>query len=340
MLAYIYTLSDPRTNEIRYIGKTNNLHQRMKEHIKMWGCDKQRCKLDNWKLGLKNNNLCPIFEVLDEVLVEELDYWEKYWISQMKTWGFKLLNMTEGGDGLINPSEETRRKIGEKSKGRIPSEETRTKISKSNYNKGSILIVYNDQGEYINEYPNSYRAGEALGINYKDISKIINGKMYFIHKFTFFKKAQEKEIPELLQHRINHKYTYDVVLSFNDLGVIINKYKNISEAARCLNINFRNIHAVLNKHRDKAAGLFWIYEFEYDKNPTIINVIISNYKEKRLIAGGKPVFIFDINTNDVKKFNKLKEAASFLNIKSPQIIHTIKRKKIYKHYRISYENKF
>jgi hypothetical protein len=45
--------------------------------------------------------------------------------------GGPLVNLTDGGDGQAGwePSEETRRKIGEKSKGRIPGAEARAKMS-------------------------------------------------------------------------------------------------------------------------------------------------------------------------------------------------------------------
>lgn len=52
--------------------------------------------------------------------------------------------MTEGGDGLQNPSEEVRRKIGLKSKGRVPSEETRKKLSLASYNSGKKVICYDN----------------------------------------------------------------------------------------------------------------------------------------------------------------------------------------------------
>ena len=34
MMTFIYTLSDPITNEIRYVGKTKNPSDRLKGHIK------------------------------------------------------------------------------------------------------------------------------------------------------------------------------------------------------------------------------------------------------------------------------------------------------------------
>lgn len=33
MTTFIYTLSDPRTNEIRYIGKANNISKRLFSHL-------------------------------------------------------------------------------------------------------------------------------------------------------------------------------------------------------------------------------------------------------------------------------------------------------------------
>jgi hypothetical protein len=50
-----------------------------------------------------------------------------------------LVNLTSGGDGLINPSQETREKIGQSSKGRIISESTRKKLKANWINKYSLL---------------------------------------------------------------------------------------------------------------------------------------------------------------------------------------------------------
>jgi hypothetical protein len=46
-----------------------------------------------------------------------------------------LINMTDGGDGLHNPSTETRIKLGNSNRGKPRSEEVRNKISKSNLGK-------------------------------------------------------------------------------------------------------------------------------------------------------------------------------------------------------------
>lgn len=91
---YIYGLKDPRTGEIRYVGKTVNPSSRFSFH--MAGNDVNRHK-QNWLTGLKREGVKPemvILEVTDE------DRWEgreKYWIAKGRKDGWPLTNIAEGG---------------------------------------------------------------------------------------------------------------------------------------------------------------------------------------------------------------------------------------------------
>lgn len=110
---YIYTLSDPITNEIRYVGKTDYPGRRYKHHL--------NSRLNNtykeqWIFGLKKKGLIPKFEILDIVEKSEWVYWEQYWICQIKQWGFRLTNIGIGGEGG-NCTPETRKKISDSKKG-------------------------------------------------------------------------------------------------------------------------------------------------------------------------------------------------------------------------------
>ncbi len=97
MTTYIYTLEHPITNEIKYVGKTNSPKRRLHHH---WTVGhKSNNKTGNWLKSLKKLKLKPIMEIIDETI----DNWqqlEMYWISQFKTWGFKLTNHTDGGEGV------------------------------------------------------------------------------------------------------------------------------------------------------------------------------------------------------------------------------------------------
>jgi hypothetical protein len=97
MLTYIYTLSDPRTNQVRYVGKTVNPKQRKHNHSNI-ARDKNTHKR-NWINQLKKEGIKPVFEIIDEV-TEDWKFWERYWIQQFKIWGFSLTNTTLGGEGL------------------------------------------------------------------------------------------------------------------------------------------------------------------------------------------------------------------------------------------------
>lgn len=93
----IYVLIDPRTNEVRYVGKANNVSQRYRAHLNR--ARKHQTHKRNWLEQLKREGFKPIMEVIDVVPIDSWQYWEIYWISQMKQWGFKLVNYTNGGDG-------------------------------------------------------------------------------------------------------------------------------------------------------------------------------------------------------------------------------------------------
>lgn len=92
---FIYTLIDPRTDEIKYVGKTNNLKTRLSKHVNR----KLNTKVSCWIRSLLKEDLLPVMEVLDEVPDSEWQFWEQHWIWLCLSWGFNLKNGTYGGDG-------------------------------------------------------------------------------------------------------------------------------------------------------------------------------------------------------------------------------------------------
>jgi len=92
---YIYTLSDSDTKEIRYVGKTINPSQRERAHFNNLKGINLRV---NWIKSLKTLQKKPLLEVVDIVSPDDWEFWEKYWISQFKQWGFRLVNTTDGGE--------------------------------------------------------------------------------------------------------------------------------------------------------------------------------------------------------------------------------------------------
>lgn len=93
---YIYGLSDPITNEIRYIGKTVNMKNRYKKHV--YQSKYLKTKIGNWIKKLISINLKPNILLIEECEENNWIEREKYWIKKYKEDGYNLLNIHEGGN--------------------------------------------------------------------------------------------------------------------------------------------------------------------------------------------------------------------------------------------------
>lgn len=117
----IYTLSDPATNEIRYVGyTTQTLYRRLRGHIhhaKAYG----RGKVRLWILEVLAAKELPIISLLE---AGEGDGWaeaERRWIKHYRDLlGDRLVNQATGGEGVPGYcfSAEARRRISEKNSGK------------------------------------------------------------------------------------------------------------------------------------------------------------------------------------------------------------------------------
>ena len=101
MKTFIYALIDPITTHIKYIGKSDNPKNRFLRHIN--DTHKNRSHKNSWLKYLLSMNLHPELFILDEIPKTEWQFWEQHYISLYKSYGYKLTNMTIGGEsGNIN----------------------------------------------------------------------------------------------------------------------------------------------------------------------------------------------------------------------------------------------
>jgi group I intron endonuclease len=98
-MAYIYALLDPKTNECKYVGVTENPKRRSQGHYSY--ANKGTDAKSLWVRQLKDISLRPGFIILEETPAEEKFDAEHWWVSYLKTLGAKLLNETLGGLGSI-----------------------------------------------------------------------------------------------------------------------------------------------------------------------------------------------------------------------------------------------
>lgn len=134
---YVYGLFDPRNNELRYVGMTEDINRRLNEHIKPYNLKNNTYK-QNWIKSLLKYNLKPIIDILEiyktelEALQAEIEL-----IAYFKAIGCRLTNGTEGGEGHKH-NLSTKQKLSKINKGKIgPNkakpllQETKDKISKT-----------------------------------------------------------------------------------------------------------------------------------------------------------------------------------------------------------------
>ena len=179
---YIYILLEP-TGEVRYVGKSVSPKDRYKKHLNEAKKRKSITYKNNWIYSLLNKGLKPKMEIIDQI-DGEWEWLEKYWISQMKMWGFDLVNNTEGGenppawkDGQSH-SDEFIKSLSDRMKKDNPSknmdDKWRNKISNSLKGKtpGNIdmiiknrkVLQFNLKGDFIREFESMVDAANAVGL--------------------------------------------------------------------------------------------------------------------------------------------------------------------------------
>lgn len=178
----IYVLIDPRNNDIRYVGKTNNITKRLVKHV----CESKistKSHKKAWinqllKLGLK-----PIIEVVDVISTDEWEFWEQHYISLYKSWGFKLTNLTKGGGGVIsnippwNKGTKGVMKANETTfkSGNVIGKQTRFKRGEhysidTQFKKGQIphnivtVLQYDAIGNFIQEFDSYATAAKTMNV--------------------------------------------------------------------------------------------------------------------------------------------------------------------------------
>src|SRR5262245_9482 len=130
-ITFIYVLEDPFTGAARYIGKSNNPVKRLERHLRESRAS-QRCLRHCWFKALQDCGVRPIMKILERCEETRWVERERYWIAYYRDRGADLTNGTDGGDGLHNPSLETRARIaagvGKAHRGRAKGPEHRAKL--------------------------------------------------------------------------------------------------------------------------------------------------------------------------------------------------------------------
>lgn len=177
-----------------YVGKTVNFTVRKYHHRKKYGKDIK------WYF-------------IDEVIDDEWKFWEKYYISLFKSWGFMLSNQNDGGGGATrytieqcekiskrklgmkyHMSKESKKSKSEKLTGLKRSEETKQKIStakqghecysnpsrseklRKNSSLKKEITQYSLTGEKIQTFSSANEAGRYINKSGNQIADCASGR--------------------------------------------------------------------------------------------------------------------------------------------------------------------
>ena len=171
----IYTLSDPLSGNVRYVGKSVNGLKRARSHMYPKSLEKNRTRCGNWLRFLKKNGQTPLMEEVEvyenhEKLLEA----EIFYIAYFRSLGFDLTNLTTGGEGAPgrkktpeeinkiraanlgntnalgkkqNLTEEQRENLRVRAKDRVQNPEVKAKISKALTGRKQPMEVVAKRGE-------------------------------------------------------------------------------------------------------------------------------------------------------------------------------------------------
>jgi len=174
MRTKIYVLRDEFQN-VRYVGRAKRpLDVRLKTHIaeSRKGVLTHKCC---WIRSMLRLGLCPTIDLIQEVSgdggKEEISY-----ISAFRRQGIDLTNGTDGGDGNINPTAETRKKMSERRLGIRLSEETKRRIGESRLGIRRSVETRKRMSDSTKGHPGYFKGGHHSEEAKKKISVSLKGK--------------------------------------------------------------------------------------------------------------------------------------------------------------------
>lgn len=237
-LVSIYCLKDPRTDIVRYIGKTKKtIKYRLSKHMS----DKGSYKKCTWIKSLKKIGLKPIIEIIDEVTEQNWKEAERAYIRFFKSCGALLVNSKDGGDGG-NLSSESIKKITDKQ-------------------KKKEVYQYDLCGNFINEFISISDAARKTNSNVYHISCVCNGHRKNENKFMWKFKKNTIDKSNIAPYEIN-KPNSIVIYQYDKNGIFINEYKSLEFASRELKIKAETISSICK--RKKSINKGYMFRFKKD----------------------------------------------------------------------------
>jgi hypothetical protein len=179
---FIYTLIDPITYLIRYVGKADNPQKRLERHLRDLRHHKAKTHKENWIYSLTQKEQMPIVKIIAEVDEKYWKFWEIHYISLYRSLGFDLTNGTDGGDCGPKPNELSPESYAQwiakqKARSRRHSPQTIEKLKKAAKKRGNNgnnptkpvqIDQFNLTGDFIKRWESIKEARHSIKKGYID----------------------------------------------------------------------------------------------------------------------------------------------------------------------------
>lgn len=226
----IYVFSD-EWGIPKYVGKTINLKTRIKQHLKYRL--RIKCYFYNWLNKQIREDKEFFIDILETVTEDNWKEREIYWIKHIQENGYKLANMTEGGDGNSTAL-----------RGIIPKCVEDAKLS---------ILQYDLEGNFIREWDSITEASIYTKCSRSCISKVAKGKNKYAKKFQWRYK-KENDFPLKIES-CNSKLTK--INQYSLSGEFIKLWESGVDIAEYFSVNRNVIYDILRTKKKKYKGYIW-----------------------------------------------------------------------------------
>lgn len=276
-MRYIYTLSDPSTMEIRYVGQTNEPKRRLNDHISSSineSSDSYDTYKARWIRKILNNNLVPIMSIIDSCSsFEESNKLEKIYVENLTKDGYRLTNSHVSD--VTEFSIETKKKMSSAKKGKTLEEivglekslelkeyySERMKLN--NPNKSNDTLVKEKISNTLKEYFSTPENHWAYGLKMTDDhnEKLRQAKLNNPNNVGNRKPRTEEQKEKIRNSILGRKIERHKILQYDLDGNLIKEWKSLREIENNNSTLKRNqISKCCKGEKDFYAGFIWKYE--------------------------------------------------------------------------------
>ena len=211
----IYTLKDPNTGDIKYVGvTTSTLKGRLNQHI-YESRNKKLTHKRNWVNSLLKLGLKPIIETIEICTDDNWEERERYWISYYGGL-YNITNHHPGGKGV---------NVGN---------------TGSNDKKKVAVCQYDLQGNFIKMFNSLTEAAKEVKSYVSSISSSVDDSSRSVKGFQW-RSYQVDNIDPYSKH-----YWGQAVVVYKMVPVLYKEYSTMREASKDLNIDYDRIYRSIN----------------------------------------------------------------------------------------------